>query len=197
MYDKNRLKIRWASAISPLYTLFLRLHLTPTHITLCGAGLILMGCFSYSLAHPTLALMLFTLGGLCDAIDGAYARETGQVTPFGGFLDSVVDRYNEFLLVGCVLFVHRDNLQLYYFSFLLFSGLALMSYTRALYEKNGYRCPANPFEYLERGLLFLLFFMAGRPDLWLVLIAIGTHFFIALRIARFYRLTMTLTTKAS
>ena len=40
--------------------------------------------------------------GIFDMVDGRVARETNQVTRFGGFFDSVLDRYSDLgLLVGC------------------------------------------------------------------------------------------------
>src|ERR1700685_3282305 len=39
--------------------------------------------------------------GLFDMVDGRVARETNRVTRFGGFFDSVLDRYSDLgLLVG-------------------------------------------------------------------------------------------------
>ncbi len=187
MYDKDKLKARWASSIQPLFTLLLRLGLKPIHITGSGSLLIAIGCLYLLGERQALAFGFLAAGGLCDAIDGAYARHTGQVTAWGGFFDSVIDRYNEFLLAGTVLFTLREQTYLYYYCFAFFLGISLMSYTRALYEKNEQVCPANPFEYFERGCLFLFFLVIDRLDLWLITVALGTHYFVATRIYRFYR----------
>lgn len=189
MYDKKRLKEIWALFVKPVYKPFLSLGIRPVHITLCGSLLIMAGCYSLLIGNNPWAFGLFLLGGTCDAIDGAYARATDQVTVLGGFLDSIIDRYNEFILIGCVLYINRDNLLLYYFCFILFLGLSLMSYTRALFEKNHFECLGNPFEYLERGLLCLLFLSIDRLDVWLVVIAIGTHIFVIHRVYYFNTLS--------
>ncbi|MGH8477246.1 MAG: CDP-alcohol phosphatidyltransferase family protein [Methylococcales bacterium] len=131
--------------------------------------------------------MLMTIGRGCDAFDGAYARHTDQVSRFGAMLDSLVDRYGEFLLVGTILYVYREDVYLYYFSFLIFLGISLMSYTRALFEKNGMVCPGNPFEYFERTMLMAAFFLIGYLNIWLIVIAVGTHIFVLHRIYLFYR----------
>ena len=42
--------------------------------------------------------------GIFDMVDGRVARETNQVTRFGGFFDSVLDRYSDLgLLIGLLV----------------------------------------------------------------------------------------------
>lgn len=190
MYDKDVLRKYWSQVVKPLFGICLSLGIKPFHITLFGCVFIIFGCYQMIEGNNLLAVCGFFMAGFCDASDGAYARATDQVTDFGGFIDSVVDRYNEFIIVASVLYVYRDQVIFYYFSFSVFLGISLMSYSRALYSKYGYDCPGNPFEYLERGLLLLMFVLVGRPDLWLLIIAIGTHVFVILRIVSFYRLSL-------
>ena len=45
--------------------------------------------------------------GLFDMVDGRVARETNQVTKFGGFFDSVLDRYSD---LGPFRAIRRDAL---------------------------------------------------------------------------------------
>jgi phosphatidylserine synthase len=189
MYDKNVLRKYWSQAVKPIFHICLSFGVKPFHITLLGCVFIVFGCFQLINGNNLLAILGFFMAGFCDATDGAYARATDQVTEFGGFLDSVVDRYNEFMIVASVLYLYRDEPMFYYFSFIVFLGISLMSYSRALYAKYDYECPGNPFEYLERGLLLLVFILFDRPDLWLIIIAVGTHVFVMLRILRFYRLS--------
>jgi archaetidylinositol phosphate synthase len=44
------------------------------------------------------ALALLALTGL-DMLDGMVARSSGKVTPFGGFLDSTIDRFADFVIL--------------------------------------------------------------------------------------------------
>ncbi len=189
MYDKDVLRKYWSRGVNPLFSICLKSGIKPMHITLFGFVFIVLGCYQLIEGNNLLAILGFFMAGFCDATDGAYARATGQVTKFGGFLDSVVDRYNEFIIVASVLYLYRDQVMFYYFSFVFFLGISLMSYSRALYSKYGYECPGNPFEYLERGLLLLAFILIGRTDLWLIAIAIGTHLFVLLRLWGFYKLS--------
>src|SRR3984885_12078682 len=48
--------------------------------------------------------------GLFDMVDGEVARETNRVTRFGGFFDSVLDRYSDLgLLVGLLVWYGSIN----------------------------------------------------------------------------------------
>ncbi|MGH8547349.1 MAG: CDP-alcohol phosphatidyltransferase family protein [Methylococcales bacterium] len=185
MYDKNHLRIRFAAGILPLMYFLRGLGIKPTQITVTGLVFTIAACYTYYLEDYITTFVLMAIGRGCDAIDGAFARTTDQVTRFGGFVDSLVDRYGEFIIVGTILYVYRDDTYLYYFSFLIFLGISLMSYTRALFEKGGMECPGNPFEYLERGILMVVFFLLGSLNIWLILIALGTNLFVLQRIYLF------------
>ena len=48
--------------------------------------------------------------GIFDMVDGRVARETNQVTRFGGFFDSVLDRYSDLaLLIGLLVWYGTIN----------------------------------------------------------------------------------------
>ena len=74
--------------------------------------------------------------GLFDMVDGRVARETNQVTRFGGFFDSVLDRYSDLgVLVG--LQVYYASINRYFYVVLraiVMTGTVMVSYTRARAE---------------------------------------------------------------
>src|SRR3979490_3040746 len=52
--------------------------------------------------------------GLFDMVDGRVARETNRVTRFGGFFDSVLDRYSDLaLLMGPLVYYATINRAFY------------------------------------------------------------------------------------
>lgn len=187
MYDKNQLRIRFAAHILPLIRFLKRFGIKPTQITVTGLIFTIAACYTYYLEDYITTFVLMTIGRSCDVIDGAYARTTDQVTRFGGCIDSLVDRYGEFIIVGTILYVYRDDVYLYYFSFLIFLGISLMSYTRAIFEKHGIKCPGNPFEYFERSILMVGFFLVGCLNIWLIVIAVGANLFVLQRVYLFSR----------
>ncbi len=75
----------------PLVRLYGRLGLTPNRVSAigCGLGLAAAGCVAVGLAGP--AMLLWWVGRLVDGTDGIFARDTGQATDFGAYLDIVLD----------------------------------------------------------------------------------------------------------
>jgi archaetidylinositol phosphate synthase len=75
-----------------------KIGLTPNIVSLIGLTLALFSAVIYSVSQGQplwilLATLLFLLSGFCDALDGAIARIYKQTSVFGGFLDSLLDRY--------------------------------------------------------------------------------------------------------
>jgi archaetidylinositol phosphate synthase len=72
--------------------------LTPNRISGLGIVLALFAALSYTKwqvqpFYLALAIVLLLASGFCDALDGVVARLYQQTTAFGGFLDSLLDRY--------------------------------------------------------------------------------------------------------
>jgi len=75
-----------------------RLGLTPNRVSVLGFALSLLSAAVYGLGSREplmllLAVVLFLLSGFCDTLDGVLARHYEQASVFGGFLDSLLDRY--------------------------------------------------------------------------------------------------------
>lgn len=89
---------------APLHSVGVRPNtLTAVGLVLSAASavLICMHKLTLELLYPSAALII--LSGLCDALDGAMARMFGEETSFGGFLDSLLDRYGDALVVCSVI----------------------------------------------------------------------------------------------
>ena len=76
-----------------------KLKLTPNHISAIGFVLSIGSAVSYALATPgspwllLLAVFFMMASGFCDTMDGIVARTFQQTSAFGGFFDSVLDRF--------------------------------------------------------------------------------------------------------
>src|ERR1051326_474448 len=70
--------------------------------------------------------------GLFDMVDGRVARETNRVTRFGGFFDSVLDRYSDLaLLMGLLVYYGIVNRPFYVvLTAIVMAGSVMVSYTR-------------------------------------------------------------------
>ncbi len=115
--------------------------------------------------------------GIFDMVDGRVARQTDQVTIFGAFFDSVIDRYSDVVLFfGLLVFYARGNRLFYVFlaAFVMITSL-MVSYTRARAEALIGKCKVGFMERPERIVLIILGALCNRwsvmaPVLWVLAI---------------------------
>jgi CDP-diacylglycerol---glycerol-3-phosphate 3-phosphatidyltransferase len=113
--------------------------------------------------------------GIFDMVDGRVARQTDQVTVFGAFFDSVIDRYSDVVLFfGLLVFYARGNRLFYVFltAFVMVTSL-MVSYTRARAEALIGKCKVGFMERPERIVLIILGALFNRwgvmaPVLWVL-----------------------------
>ena len=114
--------------------------LTPNRITALGALLAFSSAFVYAEWQANrllllLATVLLLLSGFCDALDGVVARLYEQATMFGGFLDSLLDRYADAVVYVGIGFGGLCNF--YWGLAAAIIGSLLVSYSRARAEAAG------------------------------------------------------------
>ena len=118
---------------------FRSIPLTPNQLTTMGFMLnVVAGVLIYE-RHWIWATVVFVLGSVIDALDGALARAHGKMTPFGGFLDSTLDRMSEGVILGSIALVLSDQGHTAALAcvFVALVGSFLVSYTRAKAEALG------------------------------------------------------------
>jgi archaetidylinositol phosphate synthase len=92
----------WDALATPLA----RAGLTPNQITWLGLLLVLGNCALFFLYHNTLWFGVgLALSFAFDGLDGAVARIRGMSSNYGGYLDAVVDRYQEIAVYFTIAFV--------------------------------------------------------------------------------------------
>jgi CDP-diacylglycerol--glycerol-3-phosphate 3-phosphatidyltransferase len=110
--------------------------------------------------------------GLFDMVDGRVARETNRVTRFGGFFDSVLDRYSDLaLLTGLLVWYGSINRHFYVMlTALAMTGSVMVSYTRARAENSIPACKVGFMERPERVVLVIIGALFDRmaPVLWVI-----------------------------
>ncbi|HWF48457.1 MAG TPA: CDP-alcohol phosphatidyltransferase family protein [Bryobacteraceae bacterium] len=116
------------------------------------------------------AIIIFA--GLFDMVDGRVARETNQVTRFGAFFDSVLDRYSDTaLLVGLLVYYGRINRPAYVvLTAIVMAASVMISYTRARAENIIPTCKVGFLERPERLVLLIIGALFDRmaPVLWVI-----------------------------
>lgn len=113
--------------------------LSPNWVTVAGT---VMNVIAAVLIYHEMWLaagIVFIVGSLFDAVDGAIAKIQGKVSAFGGFLDSTMDRISEgVVLLGLGLyFSNNDQTIALALCFIALAGSYLVSYTRARAESLG------------------------------------------------------------
>jgi CDP-diacylglycerol--glycerol-3-phosphate 3-phosphatidyltransferase len=128
--------------------------------------------------------LMIILSGLLDLFDGVLARKLERVTLFGGFLDSVLDRYSDlFLLLALLIYYLRMGVPgLVVLTSVVSIGTILISYVRAKAESLQIPCSVGLMERAERIILLSAgaLFQWMEPILWIM--AILTHFTVFHRI---------------
>ena len=158
----------------PVGHLLFRLKLRPNHLTVCGLGVSLLAAASFVAGSTRTAGALLALAGLFDYFDGSLARASGQVTPFGGFLDSVIDRYSDLVvLLGIVvLFARTPHARGAVVAMAGLVGSVMVSYTKARAESIGVECNVGVMERPERMICLIAGAMLDllEPALWVLAI---------------------------
>ncbi|MDD3246916.1 MAG: CDP-alcohol phosphatidyltransferase family protein [Methanosarcina sp.] len=168
--------------------------LSPNTLTLMGFAVSVAAGAAFALGKSFEGGLLILFSGVFDALDGGVARAKGRITPFGGVLDSVCDRYSDGLMFlgimagainGRLSFTPVLGIDGWLWAGFALIGSFLVSYTRARAESAGCRkLSIGIAERTERMLILALGALSGFLGWALVLIAIFSHITIIQRVLR-------------
>lgn len=123
-------------------------------------GLFINGAAAWLFAQGEFAKagIVVLLGAVFDLVDGPVARHSNKVTRFGGFLDSVIDRYSDLiLLMGMLVWYARiDRFSYIVLTAAAMTGSVLISYARARAENEIPKCKVGFLERPERIVLIII-----------------------------------------
>jgi CDP-diacylglycerol--glycerol-3-phosphate 3-phosphatidyltransferase len=144
----------------------------PNFLTFIGFGINVLAAYLFAYGYFRWAGVTIILAGIFDMADGRVARLEGRVTPFGGFYDSVMDRYSDLcLLIGLLIYYGRIN-RFFYVSLVAVAmiGSVMVSYSRARAENVIASCKVGFLERPERVVLIIIGALFDRmaPVLWLI-----------------------------
>ncbi len=177
--------------------------ISPNVLTFVGLIINICAAFFFGYANSLNHVRMFVYAGLViigagifDMVDGRVARQTDQVTVFGAFFDSVIDRYSDVaLFFGLLVYYARGNRFFYVVlvAFVMVTSL-MVSYTRARAEALIGACKVGFMERPERVVLIIIGALFNRwgamaPVLW-VLVVLSTITVIH-RITYTYQMTRT------
>jgi CDP-diacylglycerol---glycerol-3-phosphate 3-phosphatidyltransferase len=155
--------------------------ISPNALTFFGLVINAAAAVLFGLAGPDNQQRMFLYAGLTiigagifDMVDGRVARATGQVTQFGAFFDSVIDRYSDLALFFGLLVYYARAGRFFYIVLVavVMTGSVMVSYTRARAESLIGSCKVGFMERPERIVLVIIGALFNRmaPVLWVIAI---------------------------
>ena len=147
-----------------------RIH--PDVLTFIGLVINIWAAWLFSQGSFKWAGVVVIAAGLFDMVDGRVARATSQVTRFGGFFDSVVDRYSDLALYMGLLVYYASINRFFYIvlTAVVMTGSVMVSYTRARAENTIPKCKVGFLERPERIVLIIIGALFDRMAavLWVI-----------------------------
>jgi CDP-diacylglycerol--glycerol-3-phosphate 3-phosphatidyltransferase len=160
------------------------LRLTPNVLTV--TGVFLNAGVAYILVEGRFWLggWLYLAVSMTDLLDGILARQKNLTSRFGGFLDSVMDRFGD-TVIFLGLLVHYaivQNIPCLFLAALALSGALITSYTRARAECMIPKCKLGFMERPERVILLAIGLLFDRVPICLLLMIVSSFITIVDRI---------------
>lgn len=84
---------------NPVAALLARTWITPNQVSWAAFCVALLSFFSFFFGWNIAGGLLAQLSSIVDGVDGTLARLKNSVSAFGGFLDSMLDRYADIVIV--------------------------------------------------------------------------------------------------
>ena len=161
----------------------------PNILTFVGVLINVAAAFELAHGHFVGAGVIMIVANIFDFIDGKVAIELNAVSAFGGFWDSVIDRFSDItLFLGLIyLYSHLGRTD-----YVMVTAIAMMfaimtSYTRARAESLITKCKVGFMERPERIVLFMIGAFTNRMAAVMWVIGVLSVFTVADRIIYTYR----------
>ena len=161
----------------------------PNILTFVGVLINVVAAWELALGHFVAGGVIMVVANIFDFIDGKVAVELEAVSKFGGFWDSVIDRFSDIaLFLGLIyLYSHLGRTD-----YVIITAIAMMfaimtSYTRARAESLIRKCKVGFMERPERIVLFMIGAFTNRMAAVMWVIGVLSVFTVADRIIYTYR----------
>ena len=158
--------------LSALISVSVALRVHPNVLTFVGVLINILAALALALGRFTLAGVIMIVANIFDFIDGKVAEQLELGSAFGGFWDSVMDRFSDISLFIGLIYLYA---QLGRTDYVMITALTMMfsvltSYTRARAESLIVKCKVGFMERPERIVLFMIGAFTNRMAavLWVI-----------------------------
>ena len=161
-----------------------KLGVGPNLLTFFGFLITILSAFYLAQGNFFYAGIVIIFSGIFDMLDGRLARITNNVTRFGAFFDSVLDRYSDMILFLALMIYYIKNQQMIYvlLSGIVMIGAIMTSNTRARAESLVPTCKVGILERPERLVLLIIGTIFGRMAAVLWVMAVLSNLTVVHRI---------------
>ena len=150
----------------------LRIH--PNVLTFVGVLINVAAASALGVGRFATAGVIMIVANIFDFIDGKVAQETQLVSKFGGFWDSVIDRFSDIALFIGLIYLYSEHGRTDY---VMITAIAMLfsimtSYARARAESLIPKCKVGFMERPERIVLFMIGAFTNRMAavMWVILV---------------------------
>ncbi len=148
--------------VDPAAKISIRLGLTPDFYNFAGLALGAVAGIAVAFGQLELGGWALALSGVADILDGRIARARAVSSPYGAFIDAVLDRFIElFFFLGLAFFL-RQTPAAAVVATLALGGSMLVSYARAVGESLHVECTGGLMQRGERLALLSIASLADR-----------------------------------
>jgi archaetidylinositol phosphate synthase len=182
MFNSAKNSIRnW---MQPLSRVFKRAN--PNLITVTGLVLAVVAGLLFAAGSPLWGGVFILLSGFFDILDGTVARGNNKITPYGGFLDSVSDRYADAAILFGAMYGGLTAMPYppveWFWGAIALIGSFMVSYTRARGEASGVSATVGVAERAERLVILAAGAFTGYLNIAVFAVAVLTHITVLQRV---------------
>ena len=163
----DRFRAFWTRVFTPVVDLLLRWGVSPDVVTLVGTlGVCAGAVVFFPRGELFVGVLVITAFVFSDLVDGAMARKSGRVSPFGAFLDSTLDRIGDAAIFGSLAMYYvgpGDNDAFAALAVYCLTMGGVTSYARARAESLGMQAKVGIAERADR--LVAILVITGLADL--------------------------------
>ena len=173
-----------AGAARPLVVVLNKAGVRPNHITLLGGLLSCAGAGFIAAGWLRTGMLVLIFTWLFDVLDGVLAKYAKQVSRFGGFFDSVTDRYTEGMVFAALVYHYAKNGDplMAGVTAVALIGASAVSYARARAEKEIDSCAVGVGDRLIRLVTLAFFTLIGDSRIGVILVLLLAHYTVLQRV---------------